>query len=173
MLSVDSCGRCCSVLLGCERLPPPLCLPFPFPLPPAPLVLTCLVVLLLLPCFPCLQVVRMLKTNYRMLITGTPLQNNLHELWALLNFLLPEVFSSGGWVGGAGSVDSARGVEAWMGLRVADVPPTRPSLPAALCAMRLDLLHVCVPLLSSYHPIHLPCCWPALPCPPPLCSREV
>jgi SWI/SNF-related matrix-associated actin-dependent regulator of chromatin subfamily A member 5 len=26
-------------------------------------------------------------------LTGTPLQNNLHELWALLNFLLPEVFS--------------------------------------------------------------------------------
>jgi len=40
------------------------------------------------------RVVRMLHTNYRMLITGTPLQNNLHELWALLNFLLPEVFSS-------------------------------------------------------------------------------
>lgn len=39
-------------------------------------------------------VVRMLRTNYRLLITGTPLQNNLHELWALLNFLLPEVFSS-------------------------------------------------------------------------------
>jgi SWI/SNF-related matrix-associated actin-dependent regulator of chromatin subfamily A member 5 len=27
-------------------------------------------------------------------LTGTPLQNNLHELWALLNFLLPEVFGS-------------------------------------------------------------------------------
>ena len=40
------------------------------------------------------KVVRMLRTNYRLLITGTPLQNNLHELWALLNFLLPEVFSS-------------------------------------------------------------------------------
>ena len=40
------------------------------------------------------QTVRMLKTNYRLLITGTPLQNNLHELWALLNFLLPEVFAS-------------------------------------------------------------------------------
>lgn len=25
---------------------------------------------------------------------GTPLQNNLHEMWALLNFLLPEVFGS-------------------------------------------------------------------------------
>lgn len=41
-----------------------------------------------------LQVVRILRTNYRLLITGTPLQNNLHELWALLNFLLPEIFSS-------------------------------------------------------------------------------
>ncbi|KAG2500855.1 hypothetical protein HYH03_001616 [Edaphochlamys debaryana] len=40
------------------------------------------------------QVVRQLRTNYRLLITGTPLQNNLHELWALLNFLLPEIFSS-------------------------------------------------------------------------------
>ena len=40
------------------------------------------------------QTVRMFKTNYRLLITGTPLQNNLHELWALLNFLLPEVFAS-------------------------------------------------------------------------------
>ena len=31
-------------------------------------------------------------TLHRLLITGTPLQNNLHELWALLNFLLPELF---------------------------------------------------------------------------------
>eukprot|EP00898_Chlorokybus_atmophyticus_P006003 jgi/Chlat1/6403/Chrsp45S05917 len=38
--------------------------------------------------------VRQFSTNYRLLITGTPLQNNLHELWALLNFLLPEIFSS-------------------------------------------------------------------------------
>lgn len=35
-----------------------------------------------------------MKTNHRLLITGTPLQNNLHELWALLNFLLPDVFGS-------------------------------------------------------------------------------
>jgi SWI/SNF-related matrix-associated actin-dependent regulator of chromatin subfamily A member 5 len=39
-------------------------------------------------------VVRMLETQHRLLLTGTPLQNNLHELWALLNFLLPDVFAS-------------------------------------------------------------------------------
>ncbi|KAH9113785.1 hypothetical protein AeMF1_012062 [Aphanomyces euteiches] len=39
-------------------------------------------------------VVRMMATEHRLLLTGTPLQNNLHELWALLNFLLPDVFSS-------------------------------------------------------------------------------
>ena len=39
-------------------------------------------------------VVREIKTSHRLLLTGTPLQNNLHELWALLNFLLPDVFSS-------------------------------------------------------------------------------
>ena len=33
-----------------------------------------------------------MQTNFRLLITGTPLQNNLHELWALLNFLLPDIF---------------------------------------------------------------------------------
>jgi|EP01049_Picozoa_sp_SAG25_P003519 hypothetical protein len=39
------------------------------------------------------QIVRSYDTKCRMLVTGTPLQNNLHELWALLNFLLPDVFS--------------------------------------------------------------------------------
>ncbi|WJX22643.1 ISWI chromatin-remodeling complex ATPase chr11 [Trifolium repens] len=40
------------------------------------------------------KTMRIYNTNYRLLITGTPLQNNLHELWSLLNFLLPEIFSS-------------------------------------------------------------------------------
>ncbi|XP_055296600.1 chromatin-remodeling complex ATPase chain Iswi-like [Sitodiplosis mosellana] len=35
-----------------------------------------------------------IKSNHRLMLTGTPLQNNLHELWALLNYLLPDVFSS-------------------------------------------------------------------------------
>ena len=38
--------------------------------------------------------IRNLNTQHRLLLTGTPLQNNLHELWALLNFLLPDVFAS-------------------------------------------------------------------------------
>ncbi|KAI1289743.1 SWI/SNF-related matrix-associated actin-dependent regulator of chromatin subfamily A member 5 [Halotydeus destructor] len=40
------------------------------------------------------EFVREFKTANRLLLTGTPLQNNLHELWALLNYLLPDVFNS-------------------------------------------------------------------------------
>jgi len=40
------------------------------------------------------QIVRAFTSRGRLLITGTPLQNNLQELWALLNFILPDVFSS-------------------------------------------------------------------------------
>lgn len=40
------------------------------------------------------KTVRGFSCMHRLLLTGTPLQNNLHELWALLNFLLPDIFSS-------------------------------------------------------------------------------
>ncbi|KAK9431721.1 SNF2 family N-terminal domain-containing protein [Lipomyces doorenjongii] len=33
-------------------------------------------------------------SKYRLILTGTPLQNNLPELWALLNFVLPKIFNS-------------------------------------------------------------------------------
>ncbi|XP_066558084.1 chromodomain-helicase-DNA-binding protein 2 isoform X2 [Amia ocellicauda] len=32
------------------------------------------------------------RSNHRLLITGTPLQNSLKELWSLLHFLMPEKF---------------------------------------------------------------------------------
>uniref|UniRef100_A0A672QFJ5 Uncharacterized protein n=1 Tax=Sinocyclocheilus grahami TaxID=75366 RepID=A0A672QFJ5_SINGR len=34
------------------------------------------------------------KSNHRLLITGTPLQNSLKELWSLLHFIMPEKFHS-------------------------------------------------------------------------------
>jgi SWI/SNF-related matrix-associated actin-dependent regulator of chromatin subfamily A member 5 len=39
------------------------------------------------------QALRKLNFASALLLTGTPLQNNMHELWALLNFLLPDVFT--------------------------------------------------------------------------------
>eukprot|EP01116_Phalansterium_solitarium_P010547 TRINITY_DN2543_c0_g1_i1.p1 TRINITY_DN2543_c0_g1~~TRINITY_DN2543_c0_g1_i1.p1 ORF type:complete len:2150 (-),score=617.23 TRINITY_DN2543_c0_g1_i1:724-7173(-) len=32
------------------------------------------------------------KSERRLLLTGTPLQNNINELWALLSFLMPQIF---------------------------------------------------------------------------------
>ena len=43
------------------------------------------------------------RAQRRLLLTGTPLQNELSELWSLLNLLLPEVF------------DSSKVFQAWFG----------------------------------------------------------
>lgn len=45
--------------------------------------------------FSCLQFFRVLSSynlKYKLLLTGTPLQNNLEELFHLLNFLNPDSF---------------------------------------------------------------------------------
>lgn len=41
-----------------------------------------------------LKQLKFLSTENKLLLTGTPLQNNLAELWSLLNFILPDIFSS-------------------------------------------------------------------------------
>jgi len=41
-----------------------------------------------------LRELRQLHCANKLLLTGTPLQNSLPELWSLLNFILPDVFSS-------------------------------------------------------------------------------
>ncbi|KAJ1662029.1 putative ATPase [Coemansia sp. RSA 1646] len=64
------------------------------------------------------KLVRELKSYQsanRLLLTGTPLQNSLAELWSLLNFLLPDIFddldSFQEWfdLGGIGQVDHEEG----------------------------------------------------------------
>ncbi len=40
------------------------------------------------------QIVRTFNSRGRLLITGTPLQNNLKELFSLLNFICPEIFAN-------------------------------------------------------------------------------
>ncbi|KAK9274474.1 hypothetical protein L1049_021722 [Liquidambar formosana] len=35
------------------------------------------------------------NANQRLMLTGTPLQNDLHELWSLLEFMMPDLFATG------------------------------------------------------------------------------
>ncbi len=41
---------------------------------------------------PLLRTLKAYSADNRLLLTGTPLQNNLAELWSLLNFILPDIF---------------------------------------------------------------------------------
>ncbi|WJX16920.1 Protein CHROMATIN REMODELING 19 [Trifolium repens] len=34
------------------------------------------------------------NANQRLMLTGTPLQNDLHELWSMLEFMMPDIFAS-------------------------------------------------------------------------------
>jgi SWI/SNF-related matrix-associated actin-dependent regulator of chromatin subfamily A member 5 len=40
------------------------------------------------------EVLSSLNYGRSILLTGTPLQNNLHELWAILNFIMPNLFTN-------------------------------------------------------------------------------
>ena len=39
-----------------------------------------------------MAMLRRIQTGSRFLLTGTPVQNNMSEMWSLMNFLLPEIF---------------------------------------------------------------------------------
>ncbi|CAI0420018.1 unnamed protein product [Linum tenue] len=41
-----------------------------------------------------LKHLKLIPMENKLLLTGTPLQNNLAELWSLLNFILPDIFQS-------------------------------------------------------------------------------
>jgi ATP-dependent DNA helicase len=60
-----------------------------------------------------LRELRQLPAENKLLLTGTPLQNNLAELWSLLNFLLPDIFGSladfESWFDFSGAVSSGGG----------------------------------------------------------------
>jgi ATP-dependent DNA helicase len=62
-----------------------------------------------------LRDLKMLGKEGRLLLTGTPLQNNLQELWSLLNFILPDVFANvddfNEWFDFSGMIDGGGGGE--------------------------------------------------------------
>ena len=53
---------------------------------------------------------RKLPAFYRLILTGTPCQNNLRELWALFHYLLPDVFTSSSAEKFEEGFDAQRGV---------------------------------------------------------------
>jgi ATP-dependent DNA helicase len=71
------------------------------------------------------RLIRELKTidsANRLLLTGTPLQNDLTELWALLNFLLPNIF------------DDLKSFQAWFDFDQQAMGDAGPPPPPLCCA---------------------------------------
>ncbi|KAJ7719352.1 SNF2 family DNA-dependent ATPase [Mycena maculata] len=93
---------------------------------------------------------RRYKSAGRMVLTGTPLHNNLAELWALLNFVLPDVF------------DDVDAFQEWFSLpRLSTLLPSarmgalvatlhRVLKPFLLRRMKVDVLGTALPPKKSY-----------------------
>lgn len=74
----------------------------------------------------------------RLLLTGTPIQNSLQELWSLLNFLLPHIFNS------------VQNFEDWFNAPFADRGDISLTDEEQLLIIR-RLHHVCVVSLFLFH----------------------
>ncbi|KAH9943620.1 SNF2 family N-terminal domain-containing protein [Amylocystis lapponica] len=68
--------------------------------------------------------IKSLNSAARMVLTGTPLHNNLAELWALLNFILPDIF------------DDVEAFEDWF-----DLPALQSTLSASRSSQLIHSLH--------------------------------
>ncbi|RKP19872.1 hypothetical protein ROZALSC1DRAFT_817, partial [Rozella allomycis CSF55] len=63
------------------------------------------------------ETLKMYEMDHRILATGTPLQNRIEELWALMNFLEPQVFNSEEeFIGEFGDLKRSEDVERLQGL---------------------------------------------------------
>ena len=79
------------------------------------------------------EILRSYRFKHRVLLTGTPIQNSLGELWSLLNFVLPRVFNS------------SETFDEWF------AAPFRVRLtPQRMIPTPETILHAHVPLPSSY-----------------------
>lgn len=84
----------------------------------------------------------------RVIISGTPIQNNMMEMWALLNFCVPDVLGEAAdfrqgeaWGGGAASFPAAPIVQPWLGRLAGWLPACLPAWhhhaePPPWCASR-------------------------------------
>lgn len=77
------------------------------------------------------------RIRRRLLLTGTPIQNSLHELWSLLNFLLPTIFNS------------VENFEEWFNAPFADKCDVSLTDEEQLLVIR-RLHHVCLGSLSNF-----------------------
>ncbi|KAI4969001.1 hypothetical protein ZWY2020_046331 [Hordeum vulgare] len=94
-----------------------------------------------------LRELKRIPMENKLLLTGTPLQNNLAELWSLLNFILPDIFSSHqefeSWFGFSGKGDGEQQEETDENKRVLVVSKLHAILrPFLLRRMKEDVEHM-------------------------------
>lgn len=83
---------------------------------------------------------RKLPAFYRIILTGTPCQNNLRELWALFHYLLPDVFTTASAEKFEEGFDAQRGV-----MDVARMKEARALLSLLMLRRRKDQISMTLP----------------------------